>query len=48
MKGKQVKLGSEIAAFTLRGELHWTDFMSNRYSDAQEKLQMTKAWVESD
>ena len=46
MKGKQVKLGGKVAAFTLKGELLWTSEATNRYS--QESLQMMKGWIQAE
>ena len=46
MKGKQLKVGRDIAAFTLNGQLKWTSFAKNRYGS--EKCEILRAWVESE
>jgi len=46
MKGKQLKVGRDIAAFTLNGQLKWTSFAKNRYGS--EKCEMIRAWVDSE
>ena len=46
MKGKQVKLGGKVAAFTLKGEYFWTSEATNRYSE--ESLQMMKGWTQAE
>ena len=46
IKGKQVKLGGKVFAFTRKGELYWTSAASERYS--AETLQMLKGWIEAE
>ena len=45
LKGKQVKLGGKVAAYSYKGELCWTSLASTRYGS--EVCHMVKAWVES-
>ena len=46
LKGKQVKLGGQVAAYSYRGELCWTATAESRYGT--EVCHMVKAWVESE
>jgi len=46
VKGKQVKVGRDLAAFTLNEQLKWTSFAKNRYGS--EKCEILRAWVESE
>ena len=46
LKGKQVKVGQEVAAYTLNSELKWTTFARQRYGE--ETCDVLRAWVESE
>ena len=45
LKGKQVKVGNEIAAYTLNSQLKWTTFARQRYGE--ETCDVLRAWAES-
>ena len=46
MKGKQMKLGGKVAAFTLKGELFWTSEATTCYSE--DSLKMMKGWIQAE
>ena len=46
MKGKQIKMGKTVLAFTLNSELKWTTAAKQRYGE--EPCELMKAWIESE
>ena len=46
LKGKQIKMGNVVLAYSLYSELKWTSAAKARYGD--ESCDVMKAWIESE